>query len=247
VPLRASIAIFADVVEDEDEEKIKAELKWITQELGPARDLDVFAAGVLEPLRSSHPNDADFALTQRNFDAKRKQAYRRAADCVRSERFRTVVLDLVAWIETGDWSSAEGEHRKTLRGRPVAQHAKAELSKLRKRIKRQGSGIRDLSVTQRHKLRIRAKRLRYATEFFADTFPDGAGSKRRQDSLTALKDVQDALGGLNDLATRAALIADGLAVDAYQARPPSDDEETLLRKAEEAFAQFAAIKPFWKG
>ena len=53
--LRAAIAIFADVVGDEDQKKIKSELKWITQELGPARDLDVFAADVLEPLRASHP------------------------------------------------------------------------------------------------------------------------------------------------------------------------------------------------
>ena len=33
--LRAAIAIFADVVDDEDLEKIKGELKWITKELGP--------------------------------------------------------------------------------------------------------------------------------------------------------------------------------------------------------------------
>lgn len=252
--LRASIAIFADVVGDEDEKKIKTELKWITQELGPARDLDVFAAEVLEPLRGSHPNDAELALTQRNFEAKRKDAYRRAADCVRSERFGAAVLDLVAWVETGDWSSAEGEHRQALRTRPVAAHAKAELSRLRKRVKRKGSGIRDLSVTQRHKLRIRAKRLRYATEFFAGTFPDEASSKRRQDSLAALKDVQDALGGLNDLATRSALIADGLAVDAEQTERAAararlaapETEESLLHKAEQAFARFAAVKPFWK-
>ena len=73
--LRAAIAIFADVVGDEDEKKIKSELKWITQELGPARDLDVFAADVLEPLRASHPSDAGLTLTQRNFEAKRKEAY----------------------------------------------------------------------------------------------------------------------------------------------------------------------------
>jgi CHAD domain-containing protein len=107
---------------------------------------------------------------------------------------------------------------------------------------------------QRHKLRIRAKRLRYATEFFAGTFPGEASARRRQESLAALKDVQDALGGLNDLATRHALIADGLAVDAEQAERAAaqaglaapDTEETLLRKAEQAFARFAAIDPFWK-
>ena len=209
--LRAAIAIFADVVGDEDQKKIKSELKWITQELGPARDLDVFAADVLEPLRASHPSDAGLALTHRNFEAKRKEAYVRAAGSVRSDRFRTAVLDLVAWVETGDWGSAGGEHRKALRARAVAEHAKAELSKLRKRIKRKGSDIRHLSVKQRHKLRIRAKRLRYATEFFAGTFAGEASAKG--ESLAALKDVQDALGGLNDLATHHTLIADGLAVD----------------------------------
>ena len=248
--LRAAIAIFADVVGDEDQKTIESEPKWITQELGPARDLDVFAADVLEPLRASHPADAGLSLTQRNFEAKRKDAYVRAAGAVRSDRFRTAVLDLVAWVETGDWGSAGGEHRRARRARAVAEHAKAELSKLRKRIKRIGSDIRHLSVKQRHKLRIRVKRLRYATEFFAATFPGEASAKRRQDSLAALKDVQDALGGLNDLATHHALITDGLAVDAgevaqaHGAAP--DTEETLLRKAEQAFARFAAIKPFWK-
>ena len=179
--LRASIAIFADVVGDEHEKTIKAELKWITRELGPARDLDVFAADVLDPLRASHPSDAGLTMTQRNFDAKRKEAYRQAATAVRSDRFRAAVLDLVAWVETGDWRSAGGEHRKANRARAVAEHAKAELSKLRKRIKRKGSDIRHLSVMQRHRLRIRAKRLRYATEFFAGTFPGEASARRRQE------------------------------------------------------------------
>jgi inorganic triphosphatase YgiF len=252
--LRAAIAIFAEVAGDEAKEKIKAELKWITQELGPARDLDVFAAEVLEPLRASRPSDAELALTQRNFETKRKEAYRRAAGSIRSGRFRAAVLDLIAWVETGDWASAGGEHRKALRTRAVVEHAKTELSKLRKRIKRKGSDIRHLSVAQRHKLRIRAKRLRYATEFFAATFPGETSNGLRQASLAALKEVQDALGGLNDLATRQALIADGLAVDAEEAEGAAAQtrhaaphtEETLLRQAEQAFAQFAAVKPFWK-
>ena len=139
-----------------------------------------------------------------------------------------------------------------LRARAVAEHAKAELSKLRKRIRRKGSDIRHLSVKQRHKLRIRVKRLRYATEFFAATFPGEASAKRRQDSLAALKDVQDALGGLNDLATHHTLIADCLAVDTEEGAPTRvrlaapDTEETLLRKAERAFARLAATKRFWK-
>jgi triphosphatase len=250
--LRAAIAVFADVVGGEDQERIKTELKWITQQLGPARDLDVFAAEVLEPLKAAHPSDAELASTHRSFEAKRKDAYVHAASSVRSDRFRGAMLDLVEWVETGEWGSEDGEHRKALLTRPVAEHAKAELSKLRKRIKRKGAGLRHLSVKQRHKLRITAKRLRYATEFFAATFPGEATAKRRQDSLAALKDVQDALGALNDLATRHALIADGLTLDAASEATADlrsaapDTEDALLRKAEQAFTRFAATKSFWK-
>ena len=108
-------------------------------------------------------------------------------------------------------------------------------------------------MRQRHRLRIRAKRLRYATEFFASTFPGEASAKRRAESLSALKDLQDALGGLNDLATRHALITGALEGDAREASAPANhlaaaenQAETLMLKAEQAFARFAGTKAFWK-
>jgi triphosphatase len=253
--LRAAIAVFAEMVGDEDQEKIKAELKWITGELGPARDLDVFAADVLDPLRASHPGDADIAVTHLDFEEKRKEAYVRAACCIRSDRFRSAVLDLAEWVETGGWGEAGGQHRKELRRCAVEEHAKEELARLRKQIKRKGAGLRHFGVRQRHRLRIRAKRLRYATEFFAGTFPGNGCAKRRLESLSALKDLQDALGGLNDLATRHALIAgapqanaDGADTSAPTSRltAPDTEAETLLTKAEQAFARFAATRSFWK-
>jgi len=251
--LRAAIAIFADVVGDEDVEKIKAELKWITRELGPARDLDVFAVDVLAPLKASHPEDEGIAATHRDFEGMRAMAYASAAGAVRSGRFRAAMLDLAEWVEIGQWTV--DKERKALRTRAVAKHAKKELARLRKRTKSKGADLRHRSVRQRHRLRIRAKRLRYATEFFASTFPGETGAKRRVESLSALKDLQDALGGLNDLATRHALIADGLEGDAREAEKSASatrlaaadtQAETLMLKAEQAFARFAQTKAFWK-
>ncbi|MGH6832239.1 MAG: hypothetical protein ACRECM_04350, partial [Methyloceanibacter sp.] len=68
------------------------------------------------------------------------------------------------------------------------------------------------------------------------------------------KDLQDALGGLNDLATRHALIADGLegggrgTEKSTPARLAATDAqaEALMLKAEQAFARFAGTKAFWK-
>jgi CHAD domain-containing protein len=99
------------------------------------------------------------------------------------------------------------------------------------------------------------KRLRYAAEFFAATFSGEGSDKRNSELVSALKDLQDGLGGLNDLATRRALITEGLAGSASEgaqlAASVGLDEtapqaEALLLKSEQAFARFAAVKPFWK-
>jgi triphosphatase len=250
--LRAAISIFDDVVADKDQERIKAGLKWITQELGPARDLDVFAADVLKPLLAARPDDEKVAATHRDLEQKRAAAYARAAGSVRSDRFRNAVLNLVEWVEVGSWSMDDDEECKERRTRPVAELARKKLARLRKRVKK-GADLRHQSVHQRHKLRIRAKRLRYATEFFASTFEGEASAKRRAESLSALKDLQDALGGLNDIATRHTLIvhgaehdADGVPQPAPQLPASGSQAETLLHKAEEAFARFVQAKAFWK-
>jgi inorganic triphosphatase YgiF len=253
--LRAAIAIFAGVVGDDQLEKIKGELRWITRELGPARDLDVFAADVLNPLQASRPSDEAVVAAHADFEAKRATAYATAIGAVQSARFRAAMLDVAEWIETDSWTGDDDEKHTVRRERPVAEHARRELVKLRKWIKAKGGRLRQLSVPKRHRLRIRAKRLRYGTEFFAATFPGAASATRRTESLKALKDLQDALGGLNDLATHQTLIAggdedaakdQGGAVAGEQLDAAEAKAKTLLLEAEQAFARFAGAKPFWK-
>jgi CHAD domain-containing protein len=109
--------------------------------------------------------------------------------------------------------------------------------------------LRALSTKKRHKLRIRAKNLRYAVEFFAGVFPGEETAKQREAALTALKELQDQLGALNDLAQREALVADGrdLADHAHGLLAPKEaDVEQLLDRAQKAHADFAAVKSFWK-
>jgi triphosphatase len=249
--LRAAMTIFADLVRGKEKNAIKTELKWIMQELGPARELDVFTAEVLAPAREKRPEDSVLATAESNFEKKRKAAYAGATGAVGSARYRSAILDLVEWIECGAWTEDDAEDRKALRARALAQLARKRLAKLCKNIKRKGADLRRLAVAERHRLRVAAKRLRYATEFFSGTFPGEAAVKRRADFLKALKDLQDALGGLNDLAAHRALIADhlnGAAQDAAALKLVADEPqaEALLRKAEQAFQRFAAAKPFWK-
>ncbi|MGH6736693.1 MAG: CHAD domain-containing protein [Methyloceanibacter sp.] len=236
--LRAGIALFADVVDDEVRARIGEELKWITQELGPARDLDVFAADVLEPLRAARPGDAEVAAAHREFAARRDAAYARAAGAVGSQRFRLVLVDIIGWIEVGHWAESDRA------GASVAEHAAKELRRLRRQVKKRGANLRDLSAGERHRLRIRAKRLRYATEFFAATFPGKENDERREKSLSALKDLQGALGALNDIATRHIVLGEDKAPVRLETH--TAEAEKRLEESERAYARFAKVKAFWK-
>ncbi len=245
--LRAGLWLFAAVVGDEDLEYIKGELRWITQELGRARDLDVFAADVLEPLRAALPDDPEIAEAHRDFIGRHAAAYDRATGAVGSDRFRKMLLDLAAWIEIGAWAAHGTPREAAPVDGPVTAYAAKQLSKLRRTIKKKGRGLRELIPSERHKLRIRAKRLRYATEFFAKTFPGKKSDKRHEKSLAALKDLQDSLGVLNDIAIRRALpeATEGLVLT----HPQGDDtaeEAKQLKAAKDAYGRFAKAKAFWK-
>lgn len=245
--MRAAVRAFRDMAPGPEQERVKTALKWITKALGPARDLDVFAADVLQPLRPAKGNDASFADAQRAFMERRAQAYAAAAGSARSDRFRAALLHMAEWIQVGSWTVDAG--LRDLRERPVREHAEELLARLRKKIRKQDKPLKEMSAAGRHKLRIRAKTLRYTIEFFASLFTEKENQRRREAALRALKDVQDALGALNDLAARKALADDGHDLSDEAARLLTFDDrqvEVLLEKAQAARAAFAEVKSFWK-
>ena len=245
--LRAAIVAFERIVADSKRDRIKDELKWITKELGPARDLDVFEVDILQPMSVTDGDDGRFAETRRAFANARAKAYGAAANSVRSERFRTVLLDVAEWIEAGPWTHDESLRKR--REEKIAEHAAKLLSRGQQRIREKGAELRALDVKKRHKLRIRTKNLRYAVEFFAGVFPGEKNAERRQAALIALKELQDQLGALNDLARREALAANGhdLGEHAHGLLTPKEaDVDELLDRAQQAHADFAKVKSFWE-
>ena len=245
--LRAAIVAFETIAADAEQDRIRDELKWITNELGPARDLDVFEADILQPMSKTRGDDARLAEARRAFTTARAKAYRAAAQSVRSDRFRNAVLDVAEWIEAGSWTLDPDLRER--REEAIAEHAAELLSRRRKRIREKGADLRALDVKRRHKLRIGAKNLRYAVEFFAGVFPGEENAKPREAALAALKELQDQLGALNDLAQREALAANGDDLGEHAQgllRPKEVDVDQLLDRAQKAHADFAKVKSFWK-
>lgn len=259
--LRAAISSFASVVADNDWQRIKSDLRWITGALGPARDLDVFVIEVLGPLRAQNPKEPGVIAICRDFERRRARAYKEAAMAIQSGRFRTLVLNTAEWIEVGPWTKNRDDLLRLRREQPILAHATDEIARRRRKLRRKGKTLKELTPLERHTLRIAGKKLRYAMEFFSDVFLGRVRARRCKEALSALKDLQDALGGLNDIAVREQLASH----IALSKRVKSDTLETrkrafaagvifgsqegliaeLLDAAENAYTRFLKIKAFW--
>jgi inorganic triphosphatase YgiF len=259
--LRTAISLFDEVVADDRREATKQDLKWITEELGPPRDLDVLQTEVLDPLLKAMPSETDRAEVQKEFKLRRQQAHDAAAHSIESDRFVASILAIVEWIEAGSWTLSSDPLIRLRRELPIDKYAADELARRRKKIRKQGKHLRTLSTKKRHKLRISAKKLRYASEFFEDVFPGKKNKRHRKSAVEALKDLQSALGQLNDVAARERMMSDvakqkpisemphtrslsfaaGIVYGSQEARI-----EELLAEAQKAHAKFDEIKAFWK-
>lgn len=261
--LRAAISLFSDMLSDPQTEVLKGEFKWITGALGPAREFEIFLKRAVEPAADRERDEPGITLVSRELRQKREDALARARAAVESPRFRDLALDTLAWIETGDWMRNSDDAAGILRERPVAAVAAEQLRRRWKKILKGGKRLYTLDPQRRHRLRIQAKKLRYAAEFFATAFPRKKFIRRRKKFVARLERLQDALGDLNDIAVNEKLseqLADredaaakrrgGGTKKAFAVGRLSAGEKAriapMLNEAEQAYTAFAKAKPFWE-
>jgi inorganic triphosphatase YgiF len=181
------------------------EWKHLANELGDARNWDVFAIEWLPGLLAELPPDAAAAD---QLDAllawvrsERQKACDRAsaalgdsAHALRLLAFTRAVLSLQpADPLAGSPGSDTG----------LARWAHDSLRKSHADLRREAREARRLGPEGRHELRIALKKLRYSQEFLGSLLPP----KRVARSTAALADAQALLGGLNDLSTAQGLLA----------------------------------------
>src|SRR5262249_29805709 len=90
--LRAAFSLFSDVVSDKALARLKDEIKWITGELAPARELDVYLEQALPPAKNRHRDGAMSAL-ETDLRRRRAQALDRAKTAASSPRYRNLLLE----------------------------------------------------------------------------------------------------------------------------------------------------------
>lgn len=253
--LRSALSLFKPLLGGAEAEAITGELKWITGELGGARDLDVFIAEILGPVAAASPEDAMLAALMEDFRARRDAAYAQALEAVASPRFTRMVLDVSAWLEAGAWLSPDDEMARARLDSPVRGLAADILGRRHAKALKKGRHFARLDAEHRHDVRIVVKKLRYASEFFASLF----SAKKAKAFRKALAGVQDHLGSLNDVAVAQDLLrttaidtpdtgrayAAGEVAGWHRARVEGPKAHAL-DNATAAWKDFTKAKPFWK-
>ncbi|HLZ76306.1 CHAD domain-containing protein [Phenylobacterium sp.] len=239
--LRSALSTFKAVLEGDGLETAKADLKWLAANCGRARNLDVFAAETLAPAELGANPPPGVERLRAALDVAREAAWAQASQACASERFRALMIDAAAWVETGGWRAADGADK------PVGPFARRALKTRLKKLGKRGRDVERGDDTARHHLRIEAKKLRYACDGFASLYGDKAVHRY----LRHLKELQEVLGALNDLATAAPLLA-ALALPSEAAFAAGElvglqaaAKPRLVAGAAKALDRLQAADPFW--
>jgi inorganic triphosphatase YgiF len=225
--LRSAFSLFGSAIVDSKFAGLREESRWFAGRLGEARNFDVFLAGA----------GAEHGERREALQAARERAYDEAIAALQSKRFRTLMLDLVAWIENGAWR--RGRKAKA----PLAGLVARRLDRRWQKVSEGGVRLADLDEEQRHRLRIDVKKLRYALEFTAGLHQADASAAAFGRALQAM---QESLGHLNDMATAQSLLAAiGEGGEGALMHDPVAERRHLARAGRQ-FAKLVGIGAYWQ-
>ncbi len=227
----------------------RAEFRWLQQETGDARDLDVHVLE-FESMRALVPEvmrgDLDPLLDV--LRTRRVRARRRLVSALRSKRTTTL---LPAWRTFLDGLETRPEDDRPDAARPVGEVAGERIRKVYRQMVRMGRAIDEASPAQDyHELRKKGKELRYLLELFGAPLYPGEVVKPM---IRTLKGLQDVLGRHQDREVQVELLR-SLGSDIGQAASPelalmavgaligrlADDAQSARSDFASRFAEFAS-------
>lgn len=246
--MRSAFTVFRRVIGKDHVRRLSQEARWLATSIGRARDFDVFTSEILTPVEAGSPGDEGLAALRAAAEKARASAWAGARASLRSSRMTRFVLELALHLDERSWRGAAGQDTAVL-GAPIGDFASRALDRRYRSVARLGRHIEDLDTDERHDLRKRLKRLRYASGFFASLYPHAA--TRRY--FRALSQLQDDFGALNDVETAGAIIKELAAIEpdlaAQGKRVLAHHERRARKQWQSALDEWRAFRDegvFWR-
>lgn len=210
--MRAAWRLFGDAYRPKAERRYVRELRSVAASLGAVRDLDVLLEN-LAAYVAVHPAEEAEALEPlaAAWHAEREAARRRMVAMLDSAAYRHFVEDYLRFVDTEGAGARPVEATQPSRVRDTAT---SRIWGAYEQVRAYDATLAWADVATIHQLRIAAKRLRYALEFFREVLGPEAGPLI--DRVTRL---QDHLGLLNDADVAARLAREFLVGSAARLSP----------------------------
>jgi triphosphatase len=203
--LRSILSAFGDVFPEPERHALGDRLHAVAQRYGPAREWDVFLAGIVAPLRAAMPADEGL----RELERLARQARRHAlppGDTLKSSlaTVEAAIADAAHWLRrpapevSGLWDVA------------LRDYAGELLAKRHRRLRKRLKDADLADPADFHQLRIRVKKLRYPAELLRSLFDEDVSAGY----LKKLVALQDLMGRVNDARVGEALHRDLAAPEA---------------------------------
>ncbi|MCA7921582.1 CHAD domain-containing protein [Burkholderia cenocepacia] len=186
--LRTLMRFFPRFTDRQWKDTLGVDLRWLAKLLGTVRDWDVFATESLPALIAA---DGGGSVWDGTLDAARAQSMAARVElrqALHSARYARLTLGWLEWLSALALPAADGDDAPSLR-----RHATKRVRRLFGHLYGSPS-LTSLDTAARHQVRIDAKRLRYALEFFASL----ASRRTRTETVKTLARVQSVLGEAND-------------------------------------------------
>src|SRR5207302_470928 len=101
--LRSAISSLKKMLPEKDVQWVTDELRWLGGTLGPARNLDVFAAELVPPARTGLPDEPGWDDLAAALDRMRVAAYDQIRETILLPRYTASMLRLLRWFEGFGW------------------------------------------------------------------------------------------------------------------------------------------------
>ncbi len=179
---RAALREARKVLDEEQGGALRAELKWLGRQLGPARDLDVLLIRLRrEVAELDGPDAVGGGKIVAQLEAEREAAQQELLATLDTQRYAELLAAFDQLVSAPPVATSEVSLERV---------AAKEFSRLERQVKALGV---DPSNDDLHQARIQAKRLRYATELSSQLL-----GKDGRKVVDAAKTFQDVVGAHQD-------------------------------------------------
>jgi inorganic triphosphatase YgiF len=248
--LRSAFSVFTLVLQSPELARLGEEARWLGEEVGRLRDIDV-VNDIVRREADSHPGEPGLSTLADGLSEQAAEVRGQLRKCLTEARAQAFLIDLARFAETRGWLVPQ-DFGRTEQLAALSVLAASALSKRWRKVGKRARGLKTLDVGQRHELRKELKKLRYAVEFLSPLFL----AKRVEPFVKRLKKLQTVFGDLNDAATVKAMFARtevrcgsdllaqraiGWVIGASQARA-----EYSWARARAMWRDLKETRPFWK-